>query len=272
MACDLHTHSYFSDGSFSPSALVELAKERGLTVALTDHNTVEGLPEFCAKAQALGVSAVSGIELSTQHGKTELHLLGLFVRPSHYEDLMGLTAHYCQCKEQTNRETVARLCRAGYVIDYDQIVKGSPKGVINRAHIAAELTRKGYTASLNEAFDRLLEEGNGFYEAPERLAFLEAIAFLKERGICPVWAHPLKDMSEAEVRALLPQAKAAGLVGIECRHSSYDREREWQADQLALAFDLIASGGSDFHGQNKPDIALGCCTVDDEVCRALEKK
>lgn len=261
MYCDLHTHSHFSDGSMSPSQIIALAKQHNLIVALTDHNTTTGLPEFIAQAERQNVTAVPGIELSTEYQGMELHLLGLFVKPEHYEELEWLTERFRAKKEESNWELVRRLQVAGYEIDYQTIKASSPNGIINRAHIAASLFQKGYVLSVSDAFERLLKPGQGFYCPPERLHFLNAIQVLVRLDILPIWAHPLKDMNENQLRAVLPEAMQAGLVGMEIWHSSYNKERERIAAQIAREHRLLAGGGSDFHGMNKPGIKLDCCHI-----------
>ena len=143
MKYDLHTHSVFSDGTVTPAQLVQEAAAMDLTVALTDHNTVSGLPELLSAAQALGVEAVAGIEFSTDYGGRELHIVALFVTADMYDPIRQYVAQGDLQKEQSNRDLVTRLRQAGYTIDYDAIVKKTPDGRVNRANIAAALMEKG---------------------------------------------------------------------------------------------------------------------------------
>lgn len=257
MTCDLHTHSIYSDGSYTPAEIIAEAKKLGLTVALTDHNTVSGVAEFMKAAEEQGVTSVAGTELSTAYEDKELHLLGLFIKPEHYNVIERLVKEFHVLKEISNMEMIERLCESGYQIEYTSVKKRNPEGNANRAHVAAELLEKGYVSSINEAFHTLLGDGMGFYVPPARLQLTDAIKFLREIGAIPILAHPLQDLSESELRSILPVAKEAGLLGIETRHSSYDRKTELIADKIAQEFDLVASGGSDFHGTNKPTIFLG---------------
>ena len=257
MYCDLHTHSVFSDGSFTPAQIVAEAKRKGLAVALTDHNTVSGLPEFLTEAEKLGVTAVPGIEFSTVYQGKELHLLGLFVEPEHYGTLEQVAMKYHGLKEQSNRDLVMRLRDAGYAISYDAIRQRNPNGNINRAHIAAELHRNGYVQSVQEAFATLLGEEHGYYVPCQRLGIIEAIGLLHSCRAVPVLAHPLKDLSEAALRGALPELAEAGLAGMETQHSSYTGEDIALAEEIAAGFGLLPSGGSDFHGLVKPDVRLG---------------
>ena len=255
--CDLHTHSVFSDGSYTPSELIAEAKRLGLIIALTDHNTVAGLPEFMEEAEKQGVTAVPGIEISTEYNGTELHLLGLFVLPKHYAAINRMVKEQHLLKEISNIELVERLNQAGYMIDYAKVKSRNPNGNANRAHMAAELLEQGYVASIQEAFNTILSDGCGFYVPPSRLQLLDVIDDLRSIGVIPVLAHPLQELTEAELRELLPHAIGAGLVGMETMHSSYTPEVIALAEKIASDFNLLPSGGSDFHGSVKPNVSLG---------------
>lgn len=257
--CDLHTHSTYSDGTLSPEQLLAEAQRVGLSaVALCDHNTVAGLPSFLKAAENSPVEAVPGAEFSTDYQGTELHILGLFLRPEYYGTITEMMDDAHQRKERSNRELVDALCRAGYALDYEQIKSQSPSGFINRAHIAAELTRLGYTADRKDAFSRLLSPKCGFYHPPERIDAFEMIRTIKDMGAAAVLAHPFLSLKEEKpLRQFLAQAKAVGLDGMEVRYSTFDEEQTQLAEELVREYGLLPSGGSDFHGQNKPDIQLG---------------
>lgn len=256
MRCDLHTHSVYSDGTFTPSDLISAAKELDLTIALTDHNTVAGLTEFMDEAKQQGVSAVGGVELSTEYEGMDFHVLGLFISPEHYADVEELTREFFIRKDKSNKEMIGRLNAAGYMIDYATIKKRNPRGNINRAHVATALFEKRYVESVKEAFDTLLGEKQGFYVPPVRLQFTDAIRFLRGINALPVLAHPLQSLDEGTLRRALVPAKAAGLVGLEVYHSSFDETKVEIAERVARDFELLPSGGSDFHGKTKPDINL----------------
>ena len=258
MTCDLHTHSNRSDGTLPPAALASAAKEAGLSaIALTDHNTVAGLPEFIKACEDLCIEAVPGVEISTEYDGVELHILGLYIPENAFPEVENYVAQYNIRKEQSNRALVARLCDAGYLIDYDEIVGATPDGHINRAHIAKALLDKGYVDSVKTAFSTLLKEGKGFYAPPERVGALDAVTFIKSVGAVPVWAHPFLQMNEDDARKFLAEAVPLGLAGMETRYSLYDTETEAAADRLIEEFHILPSGGSDFHGEVKPDIQLG---------------
>ena len=256
--CDLHTHSVYSDGTFTPAELIAGAKEAGLAaIALTDHNTVAGLPHFVAAAEGSGVEAVPGVEFSTDYGDTELHILALFVMPEHYAPITALMDDMLRRKEESNVALVEALNQAGYALDYEKIKAKTPNGQINRAHIAAELTALGYTESIQSAFKQLLSPKRGYYQPPARIGSYEAIRFIKELGCVAVLAHPFLNLDEESLRKFLPDAVKAGLDGMETAYSKYNAETAALAKSIAEEFGLKNSGGSDFHGDNKPDIAIG---------------
>lgn len=255
--CDLHTHSNFSDGTDTPSDIIAQAKEKSLIIALTDHNTVDGLPEFISQAQSLGVNAIGGTELSADHNGTEFHLLGLFIDPDKYKKVGLLTKEFRLLKEISNMETIERLAADGYCIDYPSVKKRSPNDNANRVQIAEELMEKGYVRTISEAFDTLLNEENGYYTPSEHLRLTDAIRFLREIKAVPIIAHPLKDTDEKTLRSILPELIDAGLLGIEAFHSSYSDEKIVASLSIAEDFGIHISGGSDYHGKNKPDIRLG---------------
>lgn len=275
MNCDLHTHTVHSDGSYTAVELARAAKEKNLIIALTDHNTVSGLPEFTAEAERLGVTAVGGVELSTVYEGREFHLLGLFIEPERYGEVEGLCTEYHVLKEKSNIDLIDKLAANGYGINYESIQKRNVNGRVNRAHIAAELIEKGYVLSVGEAFEGLLDEKCGLYTPPERLLLTDAIRFLRRIKAVPVLAHPLKDIDADALRKMLPELIEAGLVGIETMHSSYSDEKISVSKKIAENFGLLESGGSDFHGSIKPGVRLGTgkgnLNISDEIYYNLLK-
>ena len=257
MPCDLHIHSTHSDGTLTPAALIAEAKRLGLTVALTDHNTVSGLTDFLNEACKQGVTAIPGIEISSDLGGTELHVVGLFIAPEHYAAIEKLMVRYHKLKEESNIRLIENLRHAGYAIDYASVQKRAAHSTPNRALIALELVEQGYVSSVQEAFDKLLKEKHGYYIPPERLTTAEAITFLRSIHALPVLAHPFMNLTEDALRAALPDLMEAGLVAMEVQHSTYDDETITRAKAVADEFGLLYSGGSDFHGEPKPDVRLG---------------
>ena len=257
MYCDLHTHSVYSDGTYTPTEILEAAKAQNLIVALTDHNSVSGLPEFVAAARKMGVAAVPGVEFTTEDRGLEIHIVALFVQPGQYDAIREYVDQFDRLKAESNRRLVEKLKAAGYAISYAHIVAQTPDGRVNRANIAAELVKKGYVASVKEAFSNLLSEKCGYYVPAQRADTLETISFIRSIGAVPVLGHPLLTMSEDRLREFLPRAKERGLVGMETQYTTYDPETMALARAIAAEFGLLESGGSDFHGENKPGNPLG---------------
>lgn len=266
MSIDFHIHTTHSDGSFTPTEIISMAKEAGLTaIALTDHNTVSGVPAFMAEAARQGVTAVAGTELSTLYRGEEIHLLGLFIPEAQYTTVNALTAEYDTYKDESSRAMAEALTKDGYLLDFDEICRKYPDCTVNRAHFAQELVEKGYVPTVADAFDRLLDEKNGYYIPPKRLDLMEAIRFLRSVGAVTVWAHPLQFLDETTVREILPIAIEAGLLGMEVQHSSYDEVTILRAKAIADEFGLLYSGGSDFHGKAKPAVKPGVGSKDGVV-------
>lgn len=267
--CDLHTHSHYSDGTYSPEQLIQAAREIGLSaVALTDHNTVDGLPEFVAAAKNTAVEAVPGVEFSTEFLGRELHILGLFIEPWHYDGVNARLDQFLQQKNESNRRLVENLCKAGLDLDYEKI-KEESAGFINRAVIGAEMVRLGYCESVKAAFSQWLSEKKGHYKPPVRPDAFETIRFIKSLGCAAVLAHPLLSMDEENTRSFLDEAVPCGLDGMEVYYSTYDIKTTALAKDLAARYGILESGGSDFHGANKPDISIGTGRGDLRIPGAL---
>ena len=255
--CDLHTHSLFSDGTLTPDELVNAAVEAGLSaLAMTDHNTVAGLDEFVRAAQDKPIEAVPGIEFTTADHGQELHILGLFIPPQSHKAINQYINRVQILKDESNYKLINRLRERGYDIRYVDIMASS-KGNINRANIAAELVKKGYIGSVAEGFRTLLDEKFGLYEAPERLSATETISFIRSLGAVAVWAHPYFHVGFEWTEEFLPRAIDAGLQGMETMYSTYDEATTEKAREVCRRFGICESGGSDFHGANKPHISLG---------------
>ena len=256
--CDLHTHSNFSDGTDTPEQLLDKAEKAGLgAVALTDHNTVKGLPDFLKAARGKTVRAIAGTELSSDYNGIELHILALFLRPEQFDAVTEKMDDYHRRKEQSNLDLVDRLNKAGYALDYAVIKAATPEGQVNRALIAAELLRLGYVESVKDAFKRLLKPECGYYTPPCRPSPEETVRFIKSLGAVAVLAHPLLNLDEGQLRQLLPSLKEAGLDAMETIYSTYTPEETAVAKQIAEDFGLLESGGSDYHGSIKPHIQIG---------------
>ena len=219
--------------------------------------SVDGLPDFIKASEGKNIEAICGAEFSVDYNGKELHLLGLFIKEKYFDTITAMMDDVIARKEQSNIALVAALGQAGYHLDYPKIKAKSPTGKINRAHIAAALTEAGYTESVKEAFRKLLSPEVGYYKEPKRITVWEMLEFLQSIHAVTVLAHPFLNLSESELLDFLPRAKECGLIGMETAYSTYDEATSALATSIAQKFGLLPSGGSDFHGDNKPHIKLG---------------
>lgn len=274
---DLHTHSNCSDGSLTPAQLLRAAEKAGVTaVALCDHNTVAGLPEFMAAGEGSPLEAVPGVEFSVDYQGKELHIVALWLPRESWPSVTERLEQLRRDKEASNQALVAALRAGGYGITYEEVLAVAGGEWVNRAHVARVLTEKGYTASVKEAFATLLGRSDGFYVPPKLPDAFETIAFIKSKGAVAVLAHPLLSMKEEQLRNFLPAAAAAGLDAMETMYSTFDRETTEKLRAMAARLGLLESGGSDFHGAAKPDICIGTgkgsLAVEDAVLEQLRRR
>ncbi|MBE6680231.1 MAG: PHP domain-containing protein [Ruminococcaceae bacterium] len=256
--CDLHTHSTFSDGDKTPAELIDRAEKAGLSaIALCDHNTVTGLNEFVKAADGKDIIAVPGVEFSVEYMGKELHLLALYVPMNELDKYTAYVDKPRKSKEESNKQMIASLRKAGYMIDYDKILASSPSGGFNRVHVANALIEIGVLSTVEEGFATILSLEAGHYKPPMRLDAFETVKFILDTGAVPVLAHPLLNLTVEELRTFLKTAVPLGLVGMETDYSDYSEEETKISVSIAEEFGLVRSGGSDYHGDNKPEIKLG---------------
>lgn len=255
--CDLHVHSTFSDGTYHPKEILRLAKDANLSaIALTDHNTVDGLDFFLKEGENSGIECITGVEISSEYKGKSIHIIGLFLKQKDFPLIKDFLKIPQKRKEESNELLAKRLNEKGYEIDYEQI-KLQANGQINRVHFANALIAKGYVDSVEKACQTILSEDGGIYIPPKRLTAEEAIRFIRSVNAVPVLAHSLLDLDREELTEFLYEAKKCGLLAMETRYSKYDGEEETFSEKIAKEFGLLSSGGSDFHGENKPNIKLG---------------
>lgn len=273
---DLHTHSCCSDGTLTPRELVDYAIEKGLSaVALTDHDTVDGLDELTAYAKDKPIEVIPGIEYSTEYNNRDVHIVGLFI--DHKAPVFqAYLTRFQQSRTDRNYKLCANLRGAGIDITYEALTEAFPGAVITRAHYASFLLDKGYVKSRNEAFDRYLGDNTPYFVHREKVTPEEVIAVTLKAGGIPILAHPtLYKLGREQLDVLLSRLKSAGLMGIECFYSTYTPADERQMHALAKQYNLLPSGGSDFHGANKPglDLAVGYgrLMVPDTILTAMKK-
>lgn len=285
---DLHVHSSRSDGTYSPTELVDYAIEKGLTAfALTDHDTVDGLEEALHYAESLRCQQrqsnkafddggfhteqsfftgnpcsaipeiIPGIELSTEYQGQDVHILGLYIDYQN-ADFQKYLQDFVDSRIARNRKMCTLLQDAGMDISYEALLAEFPDAVITRAHYAKYMLQKGYIKSMKEAFERYIGDNCPYYIPREKVTPAQAVELILNAGGIPILAHPtLYHMSDKRLNALVAELKEAGLMGIEAIYSTYTPAETRQIHALASKYDLLISGGSDFHGSNKPKLDLG---------------
>ena len=255
---DLHLHTTHSDGSQTPAEVVTLAHEAGVSaLAITDHDITTGLPEAMATGQALGIEIIPGIEISSRHGESELHVLGYFLKWEDAQLNERLTA-LRESRHRRNPKIVALLQAAGIDITYDAVRAVAGSDSVGRPHIARVLMDKKVVTSAKEAFDRFLAEGKPAYVPRDLPSPADAIRWIREAGGLAVLAHPtwVKTV-EGTLTDLARQLKEQGLDGVEVHYSTHTPRQTREYLSLAKQLGLLVTGGSDFHGLTKPDIEVG---------------
>ena len=255
---DLHVHSTESDGTFTPKDLVAEAKKAGLAAfALTDHDTCQGVCKAMPLAASAGIELIPGIELSTDYHGKEVHIVGLYIDIEN-EQLLKKTAEYRKCRSERNALMVEALRKEGLSITMEELVAENPDCVITRANIARFLYEHGEIKSVREAVDRYIGDHCKCYVGRLKVASTDAVRLIKEAGGTAILAHPLLyGLSNTNLQKMIDELKPVGLDGLEAIYSTYTTGEEQQMKRLARENGLLISGGSDFHGSNKPDIALG---------------
>lgn len=253
---DLHTHSTFSDGTFTPLQLVKYAEEKGLKAfALTDHDTTEGVKE--AKSIETNVEVISGVEISTRYDKKEIHIVGLYVNEND-ADLNKQLKYYREKRVTRNFEILEKLNSLGVNITIDDVKESCTGDVISRAHIAKALVSKGFVGSYTEAFDRYLGDNKCAYVPRETLNYEESMELITKAGGVPVLAHPLLyKMSDTNLENMMVKLRQKGLKAVEVYYSTHSNSDTQHIMAMANRVGLIYSGGSDFHGATKPKIDMG---------------
>ncbi len=258
MRIDLHTHTTASDGSLSPEELVRHAKQQGVSaLAVTDHDSVAGLTRAATEGERQGVEIIPGIEISCLYGKVELHVLGYFINAQDPR-LQATLPKYLASRNNRNPRIVKRLRELGCDLTYEDVMAFAGPATVGRPHIAQVLLRKGYVRSVAEAFDRYLAEGSPAYVPRALPTPAEAIGLIKQIGGVPVLAHPVYTSRLKEpFEQICATLKNVGLMGIEAIYSSHTQQQTDHYRRVAREQELLVTGGSDFHGDSKPNILAG---------------
>ena len=253
---DLHTHSHYSDGTYSPAALVGLAAQLGLAaLALTDHDTVAGLGQAEDESSRLGLRFVPGIELTAVHRADERHVLGYWIDAGH-EELLALLADMARDRRRRIHHIVEKLHQHAVDLSPEAILSTDHHGVLGRMHVAEALVNEGLTSSIQDGFDRYLHDGGPAYVEKYALPVAETCALIHRAGGVAVLAHPGYEPNHQEIADFVQ----AGLDGLEAAYPGYQPSLTEHYRELACGLNLVATGGSDFHGERKSQ-GLGAVTV-----------
>ncbi|MDN5347715.1 MAG: 3,5-nucleoside bisphosphate phosphatase [Clostridia bacterium] len=269
MLADLHVHSSASDGIYSSDTLVELARQKGLTVlGLTDHDTVEGIDSALEAGRKMGVEVVPGVELSTDWKNKEVHILGYYL-DYRFEGLLVALKKFQTEREKRVQNIVDRLRFLGYELTSDDVFKVARGEAVGRPHIAQVLVTKGYFETIDQVFNLLLDRGRPAYVPRFKLAPQEAIKIVLGAGGVPVLAHPGLVGDDS----LICRLKSAGLQGLEVFYPQHTPQETERYLRLARELNLVVTGGSDFHGFiDREHADLGATTVGSEEIAALRAR
>ena len=255
---DLHVHSNASDGTFSPSQVVELAKNAGLDAfALTDHDTTAGVPEALEKGRDLNIEVIPGIEVSSSFDGTEIHILGLFVN-SDDPVLAAMLEKMRISRDRRNEKMLENLAADGISFTKEELCGDNPDTIITRAHIAHALVAKGICSGMDQAFKKYLQYGGRYCPQKEHLSPEEVVKTLISNGAFVALAHPFQyKFGDKKTEELIAHMADLGMKGLEVYHSSNNKLESMKLQEMAVRHHLLPTGGSDFHGSNKPDISIG---------------
>lgn len=256
---DLHLHTTASDGVMTPTEIVKYAKAKGLrAIAITDHDTIEGLEEGLAEAGKIDLEVIPGIEISAEHSSGSMHLLGYFI--DIYHPLLHERLGYLQkARGERNPKMVEKLNQLGIEITYEEVLKASGGGQVGRPHFAQVLMEKKYVRNFQEAFERFLRKGAPAYVDKLRFTPKEALHFINEAKGVAVLGHPntLGMNGYSELENLLLKLIGNGLRGIEVYYPEHSPLEIAQYKNLAERYGLLMTGGTDYHGIEKNGLDIG---------------
>lgn len=276
MCVELHTHSVYSDGTSTPAELISMAAARKLKgFALTDHDTVEGVRETVRLGQEHGVAVVSGLEISARHGDRSLHILGYGIDPEN-RDFCNWLVRLQQGRAERNTKILEKLRGMGLAVNDEEVARLSACGQAGRPHIARLLVDKGYATNMNQAFKLYLGRNKPAWCGRFAYSSAETIAVIQQAGGLAVLAHPGSiDNSMRAQPSIIQELVERKLDGLELFYPSHTRKAAKRLRELAKKYNLLCTGGSDYHGDNRSNVFAGgtggICPPDSIMDELLER-
>ena len=269
-SADLHLHTRFSDGGWTPSELVQEAARLGFgTIAVTDHDTVDGIAESLAAGEKTGVEVIAGMEVTSDLDGTEAHLLGFFLGDTWQAPaLRAVLDRAKQLRLERIERFVARLCQLGVPLSVADVMAGSDCGTTGRLHVALALQRRGVVGSVEEAFGRFLRRGRPAFVDRQRISIAEAIGHIERAGGVAVLAHPGLLNRDNQIEELV----TLGLAGLEVWHPGHSPAQTSRYLKMTERLGLLATGGSDSHGPMRDELVFGSVRLPRERVEALKAR
>ena len=255
---DLHAHTTCSDGTFTPTELIEYAAEKNLkAIAITDHDTICAIEEAAPLAAKYGIELIPGVEISAFYNEVEIHVLGLFIDIKNPE-FLNMLNHYLSMRHERNLQVIKLMNKENIPITLEDLQTLSGGEITGRSHFAQYLVANGYASSIKEAFGNYLIRGRKTFVSRVLPDYKETLEIIRKAGGIPVLAHPVSYRLDYETcEAMIKELKADGLMGLEAIYSTNTPEDDAAYQAIANKYSLIITGGSDFHGDNKPGLDLG---------------
>ena len=268
MPCDLHVHTTASDGTDSPATVVRRAREAGLSaLAITDHDSVDGLGPALEEGRRLSFTVLSGVELSTEEGNQEVHILGYLFEPGN-SALRKQLALFRRARRERVVKMVDRLRILGIPVDLEQVWQLAGAGAVGRPHVARMLIQMGVVGSVSEAFEKYLGRDRPAYVPRYKYTPAAAVRLIRQAGGVAVLAHPGLSRCDHLISPLVRQ----GLQGLEVYYPAHSQEMIWHYRRLCRRYGLVATGGSAYHGrEDRENNLLGAATAPDEVVSLLRE-